>query len=139
MLVIPADKDRDARVVHTYGEPFEFARDEVGGDVEIIWITAISTEAGPQACDCTMYVNQEGQPRGLPLNSRATALAELAIGHPIVGDVVIVGPTTKTGRDTSVPEELIFLCARRNWLTYVFTEAFMAGVRADVARIEKES
>jgi hypothetical protein len=65
----------------------------------------------------TMYVDEDGGPRHLPLNPIATDVCGLAgridLEHEgIVGDVVIVGPT-RNGDDTDLTE------VARSWVTRI--------------------
>jgi hypothetical protein len=65
----------------------------------------------------TMYVDEDGLPRQLPVNLIATTVCGLGgrpelESHGIVGDVVIVGPTRK-GEDTDLTE------AARSWVTRI--------------------
>ena len=51
-----------------------------------------------------MYVNEEGRMRGLERNPVAERLAGM---RPIVGDVILTGPTNRNGDDTDIPDSEI--------------------------------
>jgi len=56
----------------------------------------------------TLYCNEEGKLKGLPFNSVATVLADTCRNwrDPLVGDVLIMGPTDSNGGDTDVGEHV---------------------------------
>lgn len=57
----------------------------------------------------TMYCNEEGKIRGLPVNERASILLGPHNPDFIVGNVVICGAPDKNGFDTTLPQALIDL------------------------------
>lgn len=54
-----------------------------------------------------MYVNEEGKIHGLPINDRATEISGLFAFDVIYGDVLVLGPGTNGGDDTSVSDALV--------------------------------
>lgn len=65
----------------------------------------------------TIFANEEGKVRGLPINRRATCLWWLLSpglrGHDIlVGDVALVGAPNGAGETTSVPSDFVELLLR---------------------------
>lgn len=99
--------------VYTSHIPFEVSerlkalQDAVGGWIEAIDLSHHEVSAG------TMYMNEEGKLRGLPVNVLATdaarAMSRISMWDEIVGDVVVLGPTDRKGDDTEIPEDL------KNW------------------------
>ena len=74
----------------------------VGGWVEAVTIPSLGI---------TIYVNEEGLPKHLPFNARATFLwahhvPEVRLNAMVVGDAVIVGLPNEAGEDTDVPERV---------------------------------
>jgi hypothetical protein len=74
----------------------------VGGWVEGITIPSLGI---------TVYVNEEGLPKHLPFNARASFLwghhvPEARLNAVVVGDAVIVGRPNEAGEDTDVPERV---------------------------------
>jgi len=86
-----------------------FLNQGVGGYLEAVSLRLVR-EVGP-ALVATMYVNEEGKLKRLPVNPIGTVLARLAGGlhDTIVGDVVLVGPPDKHGEDTSLAGEWVEL------------------------------
>lgn len=81
-------------------EIYPFLSQTVGGYIE-----AVPLENG-----CTMYINEEGKLRGLPINYVANLLAHklnsgLREYDYIVGNAVVCGPLDGAGYDTSMTEE----------------------------------
>lgn len=77
----------------------------VGGYIQPVEINALGV---------TVYVNEEGLVRRLPLNSRVTFLwwfhaPEARQRAMLVGNAVIIGPTDSNGDNTSVPPEVVDL------------------------------
>ncbi len=74
----------------------------VGGWVEAITIPSLAV---------TIYMNEEGLPKHLPFNTRATLLwghhvPEARTDALFVGNAVIVGLPNEDGEDTDVPERV---------------------------------
>lgn len=123
MLVIPADEEAIAYTVSmdpAEMDLWQFFQSLVGGDLEPVKITEVFIVTGPELCRCTMYVNQEGKPRGLPVNPRATTFSALTTAGEIVGDVVIVGPWRRR-KDTPVPKAALTICSDFGWRTAATT------------------
>ena len=81
-------------------EIYPFLSQTVGGFIEAV----------PLETDCTMYINEEGKLRGLPINYVANLLAHklnsgLREYDYIVGNAVICGPLDGAGYDTSMTEQ----------------------------------
>lgn len=98
IVVIPADSSQAVEVREIEATP-EVMGGIVGGWLEVVGLT------GPLA---SLYINEEGKLRRLPLNQRATALVQrhnAMLGDFIVGDVFIAGPPDLEGNDTDAPEE----------------------------------
>ena len=81
-------------------EIYPFLSQTVGGYIE-----AVPLENG-----CTMYINEEGKLRGLPINYVANLLAHklnsgLREYDYIVGNAVVCGPLDGAGYDTSMTEQ----------------------------------
>lgn len=79
----------------------------VGGLIESVEVAGLAI---------TLYVNEEGLLRQLPLNSRATLLwlsysPEVRRESVLVGNAVIVGAPDANGAATSVPRSVISLLA----------------------------
>lgn len=55
--------------------------------------------------DMTIYVNEEGLIRHLPMNGRILEVTDHP--GPLVGTALIVGPADDEGYDTDVPEHII--------------------------------
>jgi len=58
----------------------------------------------------TMYVNEEGLLKNLPINPRATAFADHMLGHRgilLVGTALILGPGDGDGNDTPVRQAVV--------------------------------
>lgn len=72
-------------------------QDLVGGDIEAVRLTRRAM---------TMYINETGKLERLPMNARATILAEwdnaLHPGDTINGDAVLTGPMDSTGVVTPI-------------------------------------
>jgi hypothetical protein len=81
-------------------EIYPFLSQTVGGYIEAV----------PLETNCTMYINEEGKLRGLPINYVANLLAHklnsgLREYDYIVGNAVICGPLDGAGYDTSMTEQ----------------------------------
>ena len=78
---------------------------EIDGDYDSIrsaldgWLEIAPTPGSP----FVMYCDEEGKIKGKPVNVRANTLANRYRdwNDPIAGDVVLVGPPTREGEDTS--------------------------------------
>lgn len=68
----------------------------VGGNIELV-------EADRHSLG--LYLNETGRLDGLRENARASRLAR-RLQHPIVGDVLVLGPADDDGDDTNVTSEL---------------------------------
>lgn len=94
----------------------------VGGLIEPIMLYDAST----------MYVNEEAKIHRLPFNSIAYDLAlmnsAVALDDAVLGDVLIVGPLTRGGYDTSVTAAVL------NQITRVAREAITDSAQADRMR-----
>ncbi len=109
-VVIPHDDQSPVRIETITGSPLAAVQRLVHG-------SARTLRLGQPAA--TVYVNEEGGARGLPVNFRAAMLGQAhraftLSGEPcdarlFVGDVVLLGPATGDGRDTSAPRELLDL------------------------------
>ena len=101
-IAIPADISQPLRRVEIRpGESLVY-RYLVGGNLEVV-----SLDLPP----ASLYVNEEGKLKGLPINHRATSV--LWMHSPvfrdkdiIAGDAFIVGPVDEHGNDLSAPPEL---------------------------------
>lgn len=66
----------------------------------------------------TIYVNEEGLLRSLPVNPLATLFAERVLGrqaqYPLVGTVFIVGPADTEGDDTDVRPAVVDYFTKEN-------------------------
>lgn len=81
-------------------EELSMLQERVGG-----YVTAIAAKCGPHRL--TLIVNEEGLPRRLPPNRRATRLvARPSLGR-IVGDAVLVGRLNPSGEWGGLTEEEI--------------------------------
>jgi len=81
-------------------EIYPFLSQTVGGYIEAV----------PLETNCTMYINEEGKLRGLPINYVANLLAHklnsgLREYDYIVGNAVVCGPLDGAGYDTSMTEQ----------------------------------
>jgi len=81
-------------------EIYPFLSQTVGGHIEAV----------PLETNCTMYINEEGKLRGLPINYVANLLAHklnsgLREYDYIVGNAVVCGPLDGAGYDTSMTEQ----------------------------------
>ena len=81
-------------------EIYPFLSQTVGGYIEAV----------PLENNCTMYINEEGKLRGLPINYVANLLAHklnsgLREYDYIVGTAVVCGPLDGAGYDTSMTEQ----------------------------------
>ena len=92
VITIKVDGTRSVESVETID--LDFLQEAVGGYIEAV---------GLSSYEATMYVNEEGLIRGLPMNPLASEIA----GQLLVGDVVIVGPTNEDGEDTGLSDEQI--------------------------------
>lgn len=118
-VVIPADSNQPARVVHEK-LTLEYLQAVVHGLIEAVNISQVLTDSGRKHVACTMFVNETGKLIGLPVNPRATDLAALAIGgwirDIIVGDCIIVGPPGPQGEETPCPDKVIAIVDKWGWL-----------------------
>jgi hypothetical protein len=93
-LIIPASGSEPIREEEIIDD-LPTMKDLVGGWIERVELLG----------DGTLWLNEEGKIDGLPVNRRATRLAQL-YGHPtsdvLVGQVVVVGPPTGGGDNSSV-------------------------------------
>lgn len=85
---IPANGSPEVVVLTDGADELAFLQGIVGGYIEAVTVT----ENG-----YTLFVNEEGALRGLPVNEVATGLART----PVVGDAVLAGPELD-GETTSV-------------------------------------
>lgn len=101
IAVIPADPDlplsfRDISCAES-DEYLADLQDLVGGDIEAVRLTRRAM---------SMYLNETGKIERLPVNARATILAEwdnaLRPGDTINGDAVLTGPMDNYGVDTPI-------------------------------------
>lgn len=106
-IVIPVDTAEPLRVEEIDPTDLNAYRRLVGeGHIEAI------TLERPAA---SMYMDEEGKLKKLPVNERATAIAwchQSGLRHrqdPIVGPAFIVGPADREGVDQTVPEDLVLL------------------------------
>ncbi|VXB66961.1 DUF3846 domain-containing protein [Frigoribacterium sp. 9N] len=84
-------------------------QDVVGGWIEPVDVPSLGV---------TIYVNEEGLIRQLPLNPRATFLWWFHVPQArqkamLVGDALLVGMPDRRGESTDVPDAVIALCASR--------------------------
>ncbi len=105
-IVIPADES---------AEPFEQQFEGLPGYHEVVggWVEAVHLEQAK----LTLFVNEEGKVRGLPLNRRATALWWLLDRmarerDELVGDVVLIGAANGQSTSTEAPRDLAHLILR---------------------------
>lgn len=92
-LRIPADTATPIEVVEV--DVLADYQAVVGGDLELV-----ESDRGGLA----LYLNETGRLDGLPTNERATRLVRRLL-EPIVGDVLVLGPTDEDGDDTSLTDE----------------------------------
>lgn len=66
----------------------------------------------------TVYFNEEGMLRSLPINPMATLFAERVLSrearYPLVGTVLIVGPADTEGNDTDVRPAVVDYFTKEN-------------------------
>lgn len=104
-IVIPADRREPIRLEQFGASDLTAKQRLVGGHIEVVRLSYPSA---------LLYMNEEGKLRGLPTNTRATALwwvhsiEYLAADH-IRGDAFVLGPPTEDGDSTSVPDDLVQL------------------------------
>lgn len=67
----------------------------VGGDIEVVEADVFGL---------SIYLNETGRLDGLGINERATVLTA-RLRHPIVGDVLVLGPIDSDGDDTDLSDE----------------------------------
>ncbi|WP_315070671.1 DUF3846 domain-containing protein [uncultured Microbacterium sp.] len=106
-LKIPADQNELITEVHV--EALEDYQAAVGG-----WIEPVDL----QALGVTIYVNEEGLLRNLPLNSRASFLwwyfvPEARQKAMLVGAALVVGLPDRQGNSTDIPSEVAERLNRR--------------------------
>ncbi len=98
----PADLSTPPRRTEFRADDLLFFQKAVGGAVEVV---ELLEPAG------SMYVNEDGLDRRLPVNARATLLAAAATpgrrGGLLLGDALVVGPADDDGWDSSVSEEYL--------------------------------
>ncbi len=103
LIVEPSGEHREAEVDNELGA-FQAI---VGGYIEPIY-----GRVG------TIYVNEEGLLRSLPVNPLATLFAERVLGrqaqYPLVGTVFIVGPADTEGDDTDVRPAVVDYFTKEN-------------------------
>ena len=99
-IIIPADQEQplEQGTVTT----LEDVEDVVAGHGEAVDLP----DAG-----ATIFVNEEGLPRKLPFNPRATFLWWLWVPAArqramLVGDVIVVGVSDRRGEESDIPDEL---------------------------------
>lgn len=102
VLVIPADHSKpvEAREIEPSLDQMQAL---VGGWLEVVDVLE------PLG---SMYLNEEGKLRRLPLNQRATALIQrhnAMLLDVIVGDAFVSGPPDREGQDTDCPLEYLGL------------------------------
>lgn len=100
VLVVPADQNEPMSVIAIEAD-LETLQGMVGGYIEAF--------SGPTWVG---YCNEEGKINGLLPNVRATQLARAARWGTLdvlMGDVVFVGPPDEEGRDTDVPQSLVWI------------------------------
>lgn len=101
----------------------------VGGWIESVDVPALGA---------TIYVNEEGLIRQLPLNPRATFLWWFHVPAArqkamLVGDAVVVGMPDRRGDSTDVPEVVLDLTAPgRRWRIKYLTESDSRWRQSDV-------
>ncbi|ABW16081.1 hypothetical protein Franean1_6747 [Parafrankia sp. EAN1pec] len=104
ILVVPADSTKPYRQEEMNPADLQGLQRIVGGFIEPVNLTPGGS----------LYANDEGIMKGLPVNERATALAgfhthPFTPGQLIVGDVYVTGPVDHHGLDTDVPNSIIRL------------------------------
>jgi hypothetical protein len=70
------------------------------------WIELVPLSDNPGV---TIYCNEEGKVRGLPVNRLATMFADnwRSWLDPLCGDVLVLGPIDRSGNDTDVMPEIV--------------------------------
>jgi hypothetical protein len=108
VIVIPANRRLPPRLERRAADDLPGFQALVGGYLEALRLT------DPAA---TLYLNEEGKDRQLPLNPRATAVAW--VHNPafrgadvIAGDVVLAGPPDAAGELTAAPDRLVTVLLR---------------------------
>lgn len=99
-VIIPHDEDL-ALCQKSFGDLADY-QTAVGGYIEEISINPSRL---------TMFANEEGKMKGLPVNKRATILWWLhnpGARHRdvLVGDVVLIGPANAAGETLGIPDEM---------------------------------
>ncbi|WP_433269000.1 DUF3846 domain-containing protein [Actinosynnema sp. CS-041913] len=150
-IVIPADERQPIRQQQIEPHDLNAYRQIVGGNLEVVALDRPSA---------SLYLNEEGKLRELPVNPRASVLAWVhnsalrATGDVIVGPAFIVGPTDGHGDDQSAPLGLVDLLfgttrfrvqvltgATRQWrqadpVLLSWSEAYRDAVRLTLLRPE---
>ena len=77
----------------------------VGGYIEAVTLG----DTNPYAPGHTLYLDEEGKLKHLPVNGRATIMTrrQLPASDLIVGPVVLAGPVDEQGWDTSVTDQAL--------------------------------
>ena len=108
-LLIPADEDQPLEIVDM--SSLADYQKAVGGYIEAI---------GARPPAVTFIVNEEGKLRGLPVNTRATALwwyldERFVNADSLRGDVILAGPPDRAGKSQRVPQDLAVSLVRANF------------------------
>jgi hypothetical protein len=108
-VVYPADVREPLSVLEIEASDLGVFQALVAGDIEALALY------NPEM---TLYLNEDGRRLRLPMNRRATVLANAhneafnAGNDSIVGDTFIVGPVDEDGNDTDAPERFISLASQ---------------------------
>lgn len=88
----------DAKIVKaTQEDSLQVMQGVVGGHIEVVPLPAVYRST------CTMFANEEGLLKNLPINSLASAFANQVVR----GDVIFAGPPGPEGETTDVPKWLV--------------------------------
>ena len=114
-IVIPVDPDEPVRV-----EPVPADRAQ-RSETYRAWVQGWLEVVELREPGASLYINEEGKIRQMPVNQRATALAWLHCpgfrGRDLIsGPAFLVGPVQENGEDGSVPDGLIHLVANTGLL-----------------------
>lgn len=85
----------------------EYLQGEVGGYIEAVHGAKTQRLAG-----VTLWINEEGKLKGLPINEPATLLwwdldPRFAHYDALVGDVVVTGVADQNGETTNIPDHML--------------------------------
>lgn len=113
MIYIPAEEDAKPQILEVeQDQVYEKLQELVDGYFEAVQVSRYT----PIAQHHTLYVNEEGIPRNLPVNKNAFTEHSFEIvrrnfallfGNPPLGNMVLVGPPDEEGYDTSVSDEVL--------------------------------